>query len=83
MSTDGVLGLEGPSGIAFINAYLADADTSQVGSVFYRESTDEDLLYLSTDLQSVSFGESPDNFTSLFIVTWFNVGYDDGGTDRV
>ncbi len=67
---------------AFIYAFNADADTSELGSVFYRESRDEQLLSLSRDLQGLSFGEPTANFTSLFIVTWFYVGYD-GGSDRV
>lgn len=67
---------------AFIYAFSADADTSELGSVFYRETTDQELLELSTDLQGMSFGDSPGNFTSLFVATWFYVPYN-GGTDRV
>ena len=84
MYTDGVLELIGDSSSAFIYAYSADADTSEIGSVFFRESTDETLLDLSTSLQGLSFADSPpESFTSLFIATWFYVGYDDGGTDLV
>lgn len=75
--------LIGDSSSAFIYAYSADADTRELGSVFYRESRDEELLDLSTNFQGLTFSESSQNFTSLFIATWFYVGYYDGGTDRV
>lgn len=61
--------------------YSADADTRTLGSVFYRESMDPDLLEVSSSLYSMSF--LPANFTSMFIATWFYVGYYDGGIDLV
>lgn len=81
MYTDGVLELVGQDSSAFIFVYSADADTRTLGSVFYRETTSEDILGVSSTLYSGFF--SPTNFTSVFIATWFYVGYYDGGIDLV
>lgn len=79
--TDGVLELTGQNSSAFVYVYSADADTRVLGSVFYRESTEQELLDISSDLFSRFFSAA--NFTSQFIVTWFYVGYYDGGVDLV
>jgi hypothetical protein len=71
----------GRNSSASIYAYSADADTRTLGSVFYRETTSEELLEISSSLYSGFF--PPVNFTSMFIATWFYVGYFDGGTDLV
>lgn len=79
--TDGVLELTGQSSSAFIYVYSADADTRTLGGVFYRETTEQELLEFSSTVYSGFF--PPTNFTSIFIVTWFYVGYFDGGVDLV
>ena len=78
--TDGVLELTG-SDSAFIYAYSADADTRTLGSVYYRETTSQEVLELASSLYSNGFPFA--NFTSAFVVTWFYVGYFDGGVDLV
>lgn len=79
--TDGVLELVGQSSSAFIYVYSADADTRTLGSVFYRETSEEALLALASTLYSGFFPSA--NFTSMFIATWFYIGYYDGGVDLV
>ena len=70
--------------IPLIAPFWADVDTSQDGSgtVFYRETTDFDLLQrVSSEIQiglSMSFVPS-----HLLIATWDAVGYYNGNTDRV
>lgn len=78
---DGVLELTGESSSALVRVYSADADTRTLGSVFYRETTSPELLEVSSALFGASF--MPTNFTSMFIATWFYVGYYDGGVDLV
>ena len=81
MHTDGVLELVGQSSSAFVYVYSADADTRILGSVFYRETTSEELLAVVSTVYSGFF--PPANFTSIFIATWFYVGYYDEGVDLV
>ena len=78
---DGVLELTGASSSASVRVYSADADTRTLGSVFYRETTSPELLEVSSALFSAGFNAT--NFTSMFIATWFYVGYYDGGVDLV
>ena len=85
--TDGFLNLihVGPqSSSASIYVFFADVDTSSLGQVFYRESTDPVLLdSAQTIVESLlpAFSATPP--TSLFIATWFYVGYFDNNDDRV
>jgi len=70
--------------IPVISPFWADADTSQDGSgaVFYRETTDFDLLQrVSTEIQfGLSMSFTP---THLLIATWDAIGYYNMNTDRV
>lgn len=81
MFTDGVLELVSQNPKAKIYVYSANADTRMLGSVFYRETTSKELL----EIASIQYSEffTPTNFTSMFITTWFHVGYYDGGVDLV
>ena len=85
MENDGVLELlSDSSSSAFIYAFSADVDTTGIGHVFYRETTDPSLLYSATeDIQYTFPDVGAINLTSLFIATWFYVGYFDNNVDRV
>jgi len=67
-----------------IAPFWADVDTSQNGSgrVFYRETTDFDLLQrVSTEIQNgLSISYTPSH---LLIATWDAVGYFNKNTDKV
>ena len=86
MENDGVLELQSTSSSssAFIYAFSADVDTTGIGQVFYRETTDPSLLFSAAEELQYAF---PDvgaiDITSLFIATWFYVGYFDNNVDRV
>ena len=83
VSTDGVLKLLSDTSSAFVDAYSADADTSGIGSVFYRQSTDPTILSSLSVISSSLFFNAQTEFTSFFVVTWFQVGYFQNGIDRV
>ena len=84
MENDGVLELQSASSSAFVYAFSADVDTTGIGQVFYRETTDPSLLSeVTIDVQTVFPDLGPFNITSLFIATWFYVGYFDNNVDRV
>ena len=68
----------------FVYAFSADVDTTSIGHVFYRETTDLSLLMdASGTIQSVFPNLGPVSLTSMFIATWFYVGYFDNNVDRV
>jgi len=80
VSTNGVLQLMSGSGAVY--AFSADADTTSIGHVFYKETTDSEILTRINDLSDAAFP----NTTSLnyaFIATWFYVGYDNNNDDLV
>ena len=89
--TDGFLNLidvPGPghqsSSFASIYVFAADVDTSSLGQVFYRESSDPLLLESArTIVESLLPAFSATPLTSLFIATWLNVGYFDSNADSV
>ena len=83
VATDGVLSLSGGGTSANILAYMADADTSINGRVYYRETTDTSILEDISSVYSDAFPNKITSFTFAFVVTWFNVAYQGGGTDRV
>lgn len=79
-----MLELQSASSSAFVYAFSADVDTTGIGQVFYRETTDPALLlFAANDLEDVFPDLGPINITSLFIATWFYVGYFDNNVDRV
>ncbi|XP_063236036.1 nidogen isoform X2 [Bacillus rossius redtenbacheri] len=61
-----------------------NVDTRNSGSVYYRETQDLVLLSKATATVRQYFSKAA-NFTakSLFIATWEDVGYHDGGSDKV
>lgn len=59
-----------------IAAFLSDIDTSAAGSVYYRQTQDENLLErASSDVKGHFQGYQDFKATSLFIATWEDVGY--------
>ena len=72
------------SSFASIYVFSADVDTRSLGQVFYRESSDPQLLESTRDIiGSIIPALSAAPPTSLFIATWFYVGYFDNNDDRV
>ncbi|XP_059485330.1 nidogen [Neocloeon triangulifer] len=60
-----------------------DVDTTGGGSVYYRETSEPTLLRRATEIVRYSFSRG--NYfqaASLFIATWADVGYFDGGSDK-
>lgn len=73
-----------PFGIKLIAPFLADVDTRAVGRVYYRETSEENLLSrAAADIQSHFFGQVLFRPRSLFIVTWDRVGYYNQQNDKV
>ena len=60
----------------FVAPYQAEVDITKSGQVFYRQTTDPNLLQRATREIKASF-LMPQNATvqSLVIITWFRVGY--------
>ena len=72
------------SSTAKIFTYSANVDTTNIGEVFYRETKDPFLLKKAAALMLSLLPEQSDATpTSLFIATWFYVGYYDGHSDKV
>ena len=67
-----------------IAPYWADADTRETGTVWFRETTDLDILRRAMRDVQVAF-DSQINFQRLFafIATWDRVGYHNRHTDLV
>ncbi len=87
VQTDGRLELEFYFRIASVLVFSADVDTRELGEVFFRESTDPDLLKKVDNIVGGLSDILPDFDTrpptSLFITTWFNVGHYNRSTDEV
>ena len=67
-----------------IAPYWADADTTGIGQILYRQTKNPALLARATDEIRAAFPTSQnENLTSLLIVTWDSVGYYNRGTDKV
>ena len=86
--TDGRLDLRvdqySHSSTAKIFTYSANVDTTNIGEVFYRETKDPFLLKKAAALMLSLLPELSDATpTSLFVTTWFYVGYYDGHSDKV
>lgn len=73
---------EARSSSAFIYPFSADVDTTSIGHVFYRQSTDMEVLSRINSYSNMVF-EGTTNLTHVFIATWFYVGYYDNHDDRV
>ncbi len=85
MQTDGRLALQdGSSSFASVLVFAADVDTRELGQVFFRESTDPDLLLEVGDLVGEVLTDFLNNPPlSLFITTWFYVGHYNQSVERV
>jgi len=65
-----------------IAPYWADFDTRETGEVYYRQTTDPDLLDRATCEIMAAFPLS-NKITNLLIATWDAVGYSDSWTEKV
>ena len=69
--------------LQLIAPYWGDVDTRGTGSVWYRETTDNQLLARARDeIQAAFINQATFNPTSLFIATWDHVGYFSANTDK-
>ncbi len=93
MNTNGVISFDAPvsaftpqsfplSGLFLIAPYWADVDTSRTGTVYYRETRDDNVLRRARDDVMTAFSR---RFLPIFvfIATWDRVGHSNGNTDRV
>jgi len=68
----------------FVAPFWADTDLTGIGEVFYRHTTDPILLKRATNEIRIAF---PQYFyvtmKSLFIATWYKVGYYERHSDKV
>ena len=70
--------------ITFVAPFLADADTRRTGQIFYRHSTDPNLLVRATSEIRAAIPSSDNvTITNLLIVTWDAVGYYSLNIDKV
>ena len=70
--------------LQLIAPYWADVDTRGTGSVWYRQTTDTQLLARARDeIRAAFINQASFNPTSLFIATWDHVGYYNRRTDKV
>ena len=61
--------------LQLIAPYWADVDTRGTGSVWYRQTTDTQLLARARDeIRAAFINQGSFNPTSLFIATWDHVG---------
>lgn len=74
---------------AIIAPYLADADTSAIGDIYYRHitnTTDSTLKNISKDINDSKFTEFTGNGFNAkmaIIATWHKVGYFHRNSDKV
>ena len=68
----------------YVAPFWADTDLRGIGEVFYRHTTDPSLLKRATNEIRTAF---PQYFyvtiKSLFIATWYKVGYYEKHSDKV
>ena len=68
----------------FFAPFWADFDITGTGDIYYRQTSDLDLLDRATREINNAFSVSEEfSITSLFIATWDAVGYYPQGTDKV
>ena len=73
-----------PDNFQLIAPYWADVDTRGTGAVWYRMTTDTELLMRTRQwVQTAFIDQSKFSPTSLFIATWEAVGYYSNHTDLV
>ena len=66
-----------------IAPFWTDTDTSRKGNVWYHESSDRVSLKRASEQISRAYPEANYNATSLFIVTWEQVGYYNAAVTKV
>ena len=68
-----------------IAPYWADVDIRRIGNIYYRQTTDPNLLARATSEIRAAFSDSENiSITDLLIATWSNVGYyNDRNNDQV
>ena len=67
-----------------IAPYWADVDTRGTGNIYYRQTTDPNLLARATSEIGAAFPTSLNNtISNLLIATWDRVGYYNNGIDKV
>ena len=72
------------SGLQLIAPYWADVDTTGTGNVWYRETTDLDLLdQVQQEIRRVFSDQQQFVSINIFIATWDHVGYYLSHTDKV
>ena len=71
-------------GRKFVAPFWADVDTTNVGDVWYRQSTSQALINKANMQIRLAFPlQIPFTATNLIIATWEKVGYFDGNMDKV
>ncbi|XP_065916878.1 uncharacterized protein [Dysidea avara] len=66
-----------------IAPYWADVDTRGTGNIYYRQTTDPNLLARATSEIGAAFPTSLNNtISNLLIATWDRVGYYNNGIDK-
>ena len=70
------------SSYRIIAPYWADADTRGTGRIYYRQTSDPNLLAKVTSQIQQGYPKSQ-NTTNLLIATWNAVGYYSNKTDKV
>ena len=67
-----------------IAPYWANVDTRRTGKIFYRQTTDNNLLARANSELQAAFPQSQNlSITNLLIATWFEVGYYSYNDDKV
>ena len=67
-----------------IAPYWADVDITGTGDIYYRQTTDDDLLARATEQIRTAFPYSQVvSVENLLVATWDRVGYYPEGTDKV
>ena len=69
--------------MAIIVPFLANADTTGIGNVYYRLTTNQTLLNQAAQTINNAFGETSFIPQYLVVATWFQVGYYHNKTDKV
>ena len=71
------------TGYKTIAPFWADVDTTGIGNVTYRVTTDADLLRRANDHVRRGFPDKTFSSNYLFIATWDHVGFWDAQTRKV
>ena len=66
-----------------IFSFSANADTTGIGNVYYRTTTNQTLLYQAAQTINNIFGETSFIPQYLVVATWFQVGYFERKSDKV